>query len=561
MKNRIISLVLVGTLFTTSTLQAEMFEQTSSTSYSQWKDPASNITYTNFGSVNFKFKKGVRNFAPWIKLRPPGVKAGCGGVSLDAGFAAFLDLETIGKQLEQAISSVGMGVIVVLIQTMPSIGKAYENIQKLVRKMQSLLQNACQLTVQGLSNDPWVKGKKDQMQDAVNNSEGMTWFNDQMEGVTAKVDAAKKILTCDAADHNCIQNAKNILSGESPVADKNGRVSKLASTGINQPIVDAVAITATSSFSATKNIPETVVSDSISNVFSKKFNNNTIVVDDADITAYKIKLAMFGILAIKAGDGDDGIKGMNDDGSINPQEAAEATEDPSGGPTFTTTFEKPISEIPEVVKFLTGVDVNGTAATNSVYIPADLKYVVKLSSDKSSQDGGNSFGNVSSYHYLQWLENPDMSNKIAVSWEGIERASYETILNAVNSQKYPLPANPIGVYMPNGNKFVKMIKDYARPEDVETYAGFLAKLNVRYAVKALVREAKASATSAVDGDNKKAVIALQQYLEYVNATEKAILEAIEDYSGDVSYLNNINKVFEDLKQNTLQRRMKRVKGQ
>jgi hypothetical protein len=557
MKNRVISLILVGALTVTSTLQAEMFEQTSSTSYSQWKDPASNITYTNFGSVNFRFKKGVRNFAPWVKLRPPGVKAGCGGVSLDAGFAAFLDLETIGKQLEQAISSVGMGVIVVLIQTMPSIGKAYENIQKLIRKMQSLLQNSCQLTVQGLSNDPWVLDKKKQMEDAVNENEGMQWFNDSMKGAIAKVDAAKSILTCDSTDHKCLENAKNVLSINSPVADKSGNVAKSASTGIDEPIVESI----NSLYGSITSVPAKTPSDSISNVFSKKFDTKTFIVDTSDMTAYKLKMAMFGTLAIKAGDGDDGLKGLKEDGTIDPQEAAEATEDSSGGPSYTTIFTPPMNGIPEVTKFLTGVDVNGTAVTNTIYIPADINYVVKLSCDKSTKDSGCAAGSVSLYHYLQWKDGASDSNKIAISWEGIERASYKTILNAVDSSKYPLPANPIGVYMPNGNKFVQMIRDYAKSEDVEKYAEFLAKINVRYAVKALVREAKAEASDMVRGENRQARIALQQYLEYANATEKAVLKSIEDYSGDVEYLNNINQVFDNLKQSTLQRRMKRAKAQ
>ena len=110
MKNRIITLSLVTSLLVSS-INAEslLLEQTGSTSSSSWKDPASGITYQNFGSVNFKFKKNVTSFAPWAKFRAPSIKAGCGGVSLDAGFAAFLDLEAIGKQLEQATASVGMG--------------------------------------------------------------------------------------------------------------------------------------------------------------------------------------------------------------------------------------------------------------------------------------------------------------------------------------------------------------------------------------------------------------------------------------------------------------------
>jgi len=177
MKNRIISLSLVATLSLNTTLSALPLTgtgydvgggfTTTTNGASEWKDPLTGMNYYNFGSKHFKFNSATKRYVAWAKVRPPSVNAGCGGVSLDGGFAAFLDLEEIGKQLETAISSVGMGVIVALLQTMPSLAKAFEDVQKLVRKIQQLLQNSCQMTSQYLSNNQTLKDAKDGMESTV----------------------------------------------------------------------------------------------------------------------------------------------------------------------------------------------------------------------------------------------------------------------------------------------------------------------------------------------------------------------------------------------------------
>jgi hypothetical protein len=546
MKNKIFTLFLVVLIFTNSSLQADsMFNQTSSTSYSQWKDPNSNITYVNFGSVNFKFNKKLTSFAPWIKGRAPSVKAGCGGISLDAGFAAFLDLETIGDQLEQAISSVGMGVIVVLIQTLPSIGKAYEDIQKLVKKIQSMLQNACQLTVQGLSKE--TASTKKNAQDNLDALWGNSSFAKTLGGVSTSIDGITKLTTCSKDDKKCKDNALNMIRKPKSIENKDGVQPKSSTVGMSSDVSQAVL----SLYTVDSNL--SAKTDSISNIFSKKFDNKSLNVSDESILYYKIKLAMFGSLEISPGDGNDGLVGLDDTGKIVSSDIGNAVENPNIGPSYTVKFFPSLNSIDDIKNFLVG---EGT-----LYIPADLHYVIDLGCAGKTTTAGGCSGGLNSFQYIQKDKDFNKDNKIGISWDGIEKNSYETILNAIDDKKYPAPAVPTGVFMPNGNKYIQIIKRYAQRRDYEKYADFLAKMNVKYAVESLMREAKSDANAMVVGQNEQSKIALREYTNNVDSVTKAVLQSIDDYSGDIAYLADIDRIFENLKQTGLQEKMKMANGQ
>lgn len=562
MRNKLISLSLICSLLLSNANAGSLIlEKSSTTSASEWKDPASGITYNNFGSVNFKFKKNVTSFAPWMKMRAPSINAGCGGVSLDAGFAAFLDLETIGKQLEQAASSIGMGVIVVLLQTMPSIGKAFENVQKLIRKIQSMLANSCQSTVNFLKNNKTLSKAKDSMDTVVSDKSGVGWFNDQMGSVVEKMEKFEDVLKCDPADSKCVKNAAIIAfmgSSNPEVANVGGNKS---SNGVPSKIENAILKNYTLSNAGQ------VKADSLKNVLDNaKFDGHTISVDTRELQYIALRIAIFGTLATAAENGtknisilNDGVGSADTQDSSKVQDLAKQLQKGSSGPTYGLMYIEPVSSMDDIINFLTGEGLTGTA-TYSVKVPTDLKYKLLLSSTETTPAGGPS-GSLVSRIYLEANEQFDNSNNYDITWSGIKNSSYETILNVLDSTKYSAPTIPIGVFMPKGNEYVNMIKKYAEKKDYPKYADLLAKMNVKYAVSQLVREAKEEVlkTTTIAPTNANAIV-LEKYLKSVDEIEKNIQEKLKDYSGDVVYLNSLDQIFDNMKQITLQKRLNRAKG-
>lgn len=552
MKNKIISLMVVVSLFGVN-INAAFFEERSSTSYSQWTDPSTNMTYTNFGSVNFRFKRNNTHFAPWVKASPPQVKAGCGGVSLDAGFAAFLDLETIGKQLEQAISSVGMGVVVVLIQTLPSIGKAFEDIQKLVRKIQSMLQNACQMTVQGLSNDPLVMDLKKNMQDDVQELWGNSAVAKGLEGVDSFLDATKDVLTCDSNDQKCLENLKQHLQTDVDPTSSKGK-SKIAFQGVESDVAKAISKIITQKLPANLQVK----TDTYKNVLgSGKFDGTAMTMTQEERTGAILRIAMFGYIAIDEGDTILGSPSVDSSGNANIQAAAESIAKPNDSTKvyYMSKFHKSVVKDSDLADFLLGRNLTGTQ-TNTVSIRGDVKFAVETWAVGGSSKTGGTSSEFSKFIYSMEPAVPG-TDTVDITWAGIKQAGYETILHAVDSNKFSAPTNPIGVYMPNGNKYVQYIRNYTEDDDVEKYADLLAKINTKYAIEALVREAKEYAIDnnggSVTGEEK------QKYFKYIDDRAKMLIKELEDYSGDIIYLNNFEQVFENMKQLSLQKKMKGTK--
>ena len=560
MKNKIISISLVCSLLLSTANAGDLIlEQSSSTSASKWKDPASGITYNNFGAVNFKFKKDLTSFAPWVKARPPSLNAGCGGVSLDAGFAAFLDLETIGKQLEQATSSIGMGVITVLLQTMPSIAKAFENIQKLIRKLQGMLANSCQSTVSLLNSNPDVKEAKDSATSWLAENSGADYFNDTMEGAVEKVEKWEELLKCEVSDTACVKNATNLAIGMASsdgAVKKSKREAKAVPTSLANVIVSKYTI----------NDAVSVKKDTLVNVLENdKFNGKTLNFGADERQYIAIRIAIFGTLAVPYADGVDSTQGldvttgkMSTDDDVIKGLAQAIEKGEARKPSYNLKYYKRINSTEEIVKFLTGEGLTGTG-TNSIKVPTDFNYRLILGSENSTLISGAE-GSLVSKIYLEAAPTYNQTNNFTIEWAGIQNASYLTILNVLDSNTYAAPTTPIGVFMPKGNDYVKMIKQFAEKKDFPKYADLLAKINVKYAMSELIRSAKREAKLAINAEVSDEV-EIGKYIKAIEDIEKQLQNKFKDYSGDVVYLNNLDQVFNNMKQDTLQKRMKRAKGQ
>ncbi len=540
MKNKIISLSLVVTL-SLSTLNAsfvsDSFDSTT-TSGGSWTDTNTGMTYKSYGKKKFSFKKRTTQFTPWFKGRPPGIKAGCGGISLDGGFTAFLNLEEIGKQLETAIASVGMGVIVVLVQTLPSIGKAFEDIQKLVRKIQSMLQNACQLTVAALSKNDTLASAKKGMQKDVDDFLGNNALSQKMQGAATWLDDAMKAANCPDGDTNCYaklqseffqsmgkdDSKSSIYVSKCLVGDKKACAKVDAATGEESKVL----------FGTLKDL-----------IVDGKIGDKTVAIEDIDKSMMKLKYAIFGLLVVDESNGYTSI--IDDSGLIKKEIAVQfmATDDTSPPVSLELDWLRPKNKISNVLEFLTGGKDLNDITVKKMFIPGNVRYVSAKFCPKAKKDGGCE-SKLVSMQYLEEIKDSTIAD-IELSWEGLYINTYKTIMNRLNPNNVA-PSTPIGVFVPQGEKYIKLIKQSSKGKNsiaAQYYADVLARTNVIFAVKNLILEIKQDAMQLKPVGVNEAII--KQYLNNANEIVKDLQKQLIEYPGDVVYLDHLQNLFEGLR--------------
>jgi hypothetical protein len=84
------------------------------------------------------------NMKPLFAAKAPSVKIGCGSISLDGGFLAYLGLDDIETQFTDASAAFAFGFMSALELTMPEVAAVIHKLQQWARMLQQLLANACQ---------------------------------------------------------------------------------------------------------------------------------------------------------------------------------------------------------------------------------------------------------------------------------------------------------------------------------------------------------------------------------------------------------------------------------
>lgn len=123
----------------------------------QWTDGGGG-KYLYGGDVSYRFKRNTV-FKPVLDIRPPGIKAGCNGISISGGFIHFLGLDEIKEQLQSAGQGAMMGVVVGIVYSLPGIADAFDKVQKYVRLLQQILSQSCQMTAQ--LTKQWIDKQRD----------------------------------------------------------------------------------------------------------------------------------------------------------------------------------------------------------------------------------------------------------------------------------------------------------------------------------------------------------------------------------------------------------------
>lgn len=523
MKNKIISIFLILTLVSTDVFA--FLDEGNSTKGGKWTDPMTGMKYYSFGKKHYSFKKRVNSFTPYFKYRSPSVKAGCGGVSLDAGFASFINLEEIGRQLEEAMSSIGMGVIVVLIQTLPSIGKAFEDIQKMVKKFQELLQNACQMTVTALSSIPEVADAKKEAQDGVDNFLGNNWLAEQAKGATKAMENFEKSINCEGNESSeCLQNQlMKRTKGPGSELVKNYSYSELGSKSLN-------------SLGANGNQePGKFTRSSFKDLLNGKFNNKAIQgFDDGALIMFKIKAAMFGILASPY-DASLANKIKEGEDSIDIKEAARAfAENSTGTSGLILKHYQQINTVEEIVKFFSYEDINKDN-TLKLKIPTYFDVISLTTCSSSTAEGGCQGTKNFLTYYEAWQNINEHSNEyIELEWKGIHKETRENILHYIDPKRYNKPSGNVGLFIPGIDEYLNILKDaYVRLNKdttlIEQYIDFLTARNVKNALYMLQEEIK-EAMNEIEFNTKNDlnIASKQAYLQNANVVLKAIEKTINE---------------------------------
>lgn len=113
--------------------------------------------YLYGGDFTYRFKRNTI-FKPILEIKPPGITAGCNGVSVSGGFIHFLGLDEIKQQLQSAGQGAMMGVVVGIVYSLPGIADAFDKVQKYVRMLQQILSGSCQASA--AATKQWIDGQR-----------------------------------------------------------------------------------------------------------------------------------------------------------------------------------------------------------------------------------------------------------------------------------------------------------------------------------------------------------------------------------------------------------------
>ncbi|RDU73028.1 hypothetical protein CQA57_05745 [Helicobacter anseris] len=95
------------------------------------------------GSGSFRFSDDQSSYKPWIDWEAPSVEADCNGLKFNLGFASLVDFDDIAENLGNVGGAVIFGILVALINSLPTLNQAFSQIKALVQYIQNLLRNAC----------------------------------------------------------------------------------------------------------------------------------------------------------------------------------------------------------------------------------------------------------------------------------------------------------------------------------------------------------------------------------------------------------------------------------
>lgn len=225
MFKRVMSVSLSALLLTTP-LMADKWQEWFGEAYSNITTPSSDGAYLNMGSIEYRFNNSGKNWRPWVDFSGPSVKAGCNGFSLSGGFVDFSGLEDIGQQLADASGALIYGILIAIVNSLPSIEHVFSKIKEVVNWLQSMLRDACNwgksignaLVTADMGNGMSFKDATGQITTAVTNAGGTiagNWMKispeDLEKKIRDKLSTQNNSSTTSVEDQQIADEARNLI--------------------------------------------------------------------------------------------------------------------------------------------------------------------------------------------------------------------------------------------------------------------------------------------------------------------------------------------------------------
>lgn len=513
--------LLLATILTTQALVQEAtasdwFDgyQTGSTPR-QWTDGGGG-KYLYGGDISYRFKRSTV-FKPILDIKPPGVKAGCNGISISGGFIHFLGLDEIKEQLQSAGQGAMMGVVVGIVYSLPGIADAFDKVQKYVRLLQQILSQSCQMTAQ--LTKQWIDKQRDiadkhggEGQNGFENTVG-TMFSglqstvDSWNTALNKGDAAleaeiKKLSTTDEQSKKVVASKATTLCNSTCQAAKKGSIPEIKNyVEANRADNDKVYVETTIS----------TLSGFVTNEERRKSLEFAVVflgyygVDKFPAEMTKDEFAAYMTQQIKTG----------------------------GKSETQASYNRGL--------FFSGGNVNGDQLVKVLlYGPSDGTDSIKLPNIAvmpffAQTDGAS--GSIADLQVGVLFGSKDTAtsaNGYTYQWKGLVREGKEYLRDIViNGSTSAQPSIPSVI--PGMSRYVNVLKTQYRKAGNEAYVisliDMLAKKNAVMLLQSIVYEMQSIMAETLDESSKEsykaAIDAIYKELDRMNSSDSSIADTIE----------------------------------
>lgn len=462
--------------------------------------------YMYGGNISYRFKRDT-SFKPIFEIEPPGLKAGCGGISVSGGFIHLLGLDEIKTQLQSAGQGAMMGVVVGLVYSLPGIGDAFSKVHMFIRSLQQLLSNSCQMTAQA------TKAFIDQQRDLQKNGKpgpNETEVGAVFNGLNSTVSGW--ISSLNGGDDVLKDNIKNL-----PTSTDSAKKA---------PAREAAAMcTHTCQVAAKSNMPniQTYVQNNANGkVYTQaQISNLPNIITDADrLRALEFAIVFMGYYGTDVFPKDKSV----DENAQNFTNIIKA----GGGAISKPTFERGLA--------FAGGNTNGDQLAKLLLYGTDSGVLmlpnIKIFPYYAESKNGDKIIDVN-YGVLFGSKDTATDNTYEYQWKGFvtEGTTYlkDIIINNNVSAKPTIPSA-----FPNMSHYINVIRTQYRKGNNDAYVmsliNLLAKKNAVMLLQNVVFEMQTKLTEVGAGEETKAykdaIDTIYKELERMNAADAGIADTI-----------------------------------
>lgn len=476
----------------------------------QWTDGGGG-RYLYGGDMTYRFKR-TTTFKPVFEARPPGIKAGCNGVSISGGFIHFLGLDEIKEQLQSAGQGAMMGVVVGIVYSLPGIADAFDKVQKYVRLLQQILSQSCQMTSQ--LTKQWID---QQRKDANNDIDKLGYENivgDVFNGLSSDISYYSNSL------NKGIEYLEEKIK-DSPKATQNAK---------NAPAAKASLICNTTCKAAkidsTESIKTYVQTSDTSDVYRESTISelSSLMTNAERRRNLEFSIVFFGYYAV------DGFP-IEQTKEEYAKEMAQQI-NTGGKMSQKARYHRGL--------FFSGNNINGDQMVKQILYGPDSGTALLLPNVKTypfyleTKDSSNVVIDIQSGVLFGSKDTASNPTGYSYQWKGLVKSGEEYLKEVIfNGNSAAVPTVPSVI--PGMKKYVDVLKTQYRKNNNEAYTssliGMLAKKNAVMLLQSIVYEMQSTLSESMSKEDeaqyKMAIDAIYKELDRMNSSDSSVADTIE----------------------------------